>query len=535
MIKHLPKLLLLSSFAIATTQNASAQRDCGTGGDQGGSIGGGIVKAAQVLFEWTITGLLAIDPNEIRGQKGYAEKQWVSVKDRLGYTISFENDGEFATASAQNVLIYLKLNSQISTNSFRLKSFGFGSFNYYVPENTVNYTTRLDLRDSLGIYVDVTSGIDPVNNDIFWFFKSIDPATGQTPTDARGFLAISDTALNATNDTLGKGKGYVRFSIEPSSNLNTGDTLPAQASIVFDVNEALLTNTWVNTVDAVSPTSRIISGSVSNQNIFTLNWSGQDDMGGSGVRDYALYYSEDNAPSKLYKEGITELSTTFAGTPGSDYCFYVLATDNTGNKEARKTTCEFRVGAALPVTWLYFKGQPQRKDVLLTWATVSEKNSKEFSVERSLDGRTFASIGTVQAIGSSSQTNNYTYTDIDAMQLPVKILYYRLKQIDLDDKYLYSTVVAIPTTKAGNEPAVFAYPNPFTQNITLQIVNITASDKDDVAELYSLEGKILYRKRITNAGNATVLLNDLPNLTPGIYLLKTVLNKKEFTIKMVRQ
>lgn len=533
MITQLLKVLLLAILTMATTQKSFAQLDCGSGGDQDGGLGGGITNTFKVLFDWIIRGYETKDPNEIRGQEGYAQPKWVSVKDRLTYTISFENDGTFANAPAQNVLIYLKVNPQININSFKLTGFGFGTHNYYVPDTT-KYATRLNLIDSLGIYVDVTSGVDVVNNDIFWFFKSIDPATGQTPNDARGFLAASDTGAARVNDTTRKGQGYVTFSIMPSANLNTGDTLPAQASIVFDVNEAMLTNIWTNTIDAEGPTSRITSGT-SDQDIITLNWTGQDDPGGSGIRDYALYYSENGGPYLLYKDRITGLSTIFAGTPGNSYCFYTLATDNTGNREAPKKTCEFTIGSALPVTWLYFKGQAQGKDVLLTWTTASEKNSKEFIVERSVDGTQFTAIGSVAAAGNSLQTNTYTYPDVNALLLPVRTLYYRLKQMDMDGHFIYSSIVTIPVLRAGNEPAVLAYPNPFTQNITLQLVNISASDENDRIALYSLEGKLLYQKKIANAGNTTVLLNGLPNLTSGVYMLQAVLNKKLYTIKMVRQ
>ena len=534
MINQLLKVLLLPIFTIVTVQNVSAQQlPCAAGGDQGGNFGGGIVNPFKVLFDWIVRGYETKDPNEIRGQEGYAQPKWVSIKDRLTYTIHFENDGAFANAPAQNVMIYLKVNPQININSFKLTGFGFGSHVYYVPD-TAKYTTRLNLTDSLGIYVDVTSGIDVVNNDIFWFFKSIDPATGQTPRDARGFLAASDTGAARISDTTRKGQGYVTFSIMPSANLNTGDTLPAQASIVFDVNEAMLTNIWTNTIDAVGPTSRITSGT-SDQDIITINWTGQDDAGGSGIRDYALYYSENGGPYILYKDRITGPSTIFAGTPGNSYCFYTIATDNTGNRETPKKTCEFTIGSALPVTWLYFKGQAQVKDVLLTWTTASEKNSKEFIIERSVDGTQFTAIGSVASAGNSLQTNTYTYTDAKALLLPVKMLYYRLKQTDIDGHFIYSSVVTIPVPRLGNEPAVLAYPNPFTQNITLQLVNITASDENDRIALYSLEGKLLYQKRFVNTSNTTVLLNDLPNLTPGVYTLQAVLNNKMYTIKMVRQ
>ena len=127
------------------------------------------------------------DPNEISGPIGYETKKWVSVKDRLGYTIYFENDGQFASAAAQNVSLRLPVDTKININSFRLGEYGFGLNNFPVIENTTYYSARLDFRDSLNLYIDVTAGIDIIKKEFFWNFRSIDPVTGRTPTDLRGF------------------------------------------------------------------------------------------------------------------------------------------------------------------------------------------------------------------------------------------------------------------------------------------------------------------------------------------------------------
>jgi hypothetical protein len=94
--------------------------------------------------------------------------------------------------------------------------------------------------------------------------------------------------------------------------------------------------------------------------------------------------------------------------------------------------------------------------VRLAWATASEKNSQSFEVKRSLDGRTFARIGTVAAAGSSSP-RSYELPDA---QLPAgaSTLYYRLRLVDLDGAFSYSPVrsVALPSLGAG----LLLYPNP---------------------------------------------------------------------------
>jgi len=124
----------------------------------------------------------------------------------------------------------------------------------------------------------------------------------------------------------------------------------------------------------------------------------------------------------------------------------------------------------------------------LNWATTSEINSKFVSVERSIDGINFSSIGTVIAAGNSSITNNYNFVDTNAMNLPVSILYYRLKQVDIDGKFSYSIIVAIKIVHSYSEPQITAYPNPFTQNITLRVMAVSSTDQTDNVALYSVDG-----------------------------------------------
>lgn len=278
------------------------------------------------------------DPNEIVGIAGFDSlRRMVSVKQTLPYKIYFENDPEFATAPAQRVTVYAPIDAKINPASLRLSDFGFGNFTFTVPANTSIYTNRLDLRDSLGLYVDVTAGLDAANRRAFWIFESIDPATGLASTlpANKGFLPVNDSLSH-------KGEGFVNFTVLPSSSARTLDTLSESASIIFDTEEILNTNTWKNVVDAVAPTSKITGSTTLNQDI-TLTWTATDDTGGSGVRDYALYAAENKGTYQLIKSGITEAKYVYTGSPGIKYSFFVTATDQVGNTEPLKEKADLEV------------------------------------------------------------------------------------------------------------------------------------------------------------------------------------------------
>jgi hypothetical protein len=272
------------------------------------------------------------DPNDITGPQGYDTIHWIPKNQVMPFTIRFENDPVFATAPAQRVSINLKVDTNLSIFSYRMGTFGFGSFVFQVPANTTFYAQRLDVRDSLGVFVDVLAGIDVIKNELFWIFESIDPLTGQSPIDARvGFLPVNDSIFR-------RGEGYVSYTILPKTTVQSGDTTVAQAIIVFDVNEPIATNIWKNTIDALPPTSKVVDNflTYSDTTSIFINFQGNDDIKGTGIKSYRLFYSKNNGPYTFHQEYDADSLVTFNTTSGY-YKFFSIAVDYVGNEEPMKT------------------------------------------------------------------------------------------------------------------------------------------------------------------------------------------------------
>lgn len=275
--------------------------------------------------------LCSQDPNDISGPEGYDTLHWIQKDMVMPFVVRFENDPEFATAPAQKVTINQEVDPNMNIFSFRLGDFGFGDFTFQVPANTTFYSQRLDVRDSLGVFVDVLAGIDIVNNELFWIFESIDPLTGQSPADARiGFLPVNDSIRQ-------QGEGFISYTILPKTTVNSGDTILAQAVIVFDVNESIATNVWKNTIDAIAPTSHVVDNftTYSDTTSIPIIFNGNDDPNGTGIKSYNLYFSKNNGPYTFYQEFSADTLATFNTTSGY-YKFYSIAVDYVGNQEAPK-------------------------------------------------------------------------------------------------------------------------------------------------------------------------------------------------------
>lgn len=473
------------------------------------------------------------DPNEIIGPDGIGGKKWVSVNDRLPYQILFENDSN-ATAPVKNVKVTYPIDPKQDGNTFQLGSIGFNSLNFTIPAGLNAYYQRLDARDSLGLYVDLTAGYDAANRQAFWLFQSIDPNTLLPTTDPlKGFLLKRDSS----NPTYGN--GYVNFTIKPISTAATGDTISAYASIIFDANDSMLTNRAFNTIDAVAPTTQmnpVVQTVATNK--YRISWHGNDDPGGSGRASSSLYVSVNGAPYTLFTANITDTFTVFTGVADSTYCFFVAGVDSVKNIETLRNTCQLSFkpsGIALPLTWLSFTGVKRGSNALLNWTTANEINTKYFSVERSSDGTHFNTIGTVATTASGNGVNPYNYIDPNIVALGVKTLYYRLRQVDNDGQFSYSKVILLDVDRNGLDPLIVAYPNPFTQSLTVKITPANASDKTNSIELYSLQGVLMYKKELGITGTATVTITDLPMLASGIYILKTIVNGVPGTMKLMKE
>lgn len=167
----------------------------------------------------------------------------------------------------------------------------------------------------------------------------------------------------------------------------------------------------------------------------------------------------------------------------------------------------------LPLTLLEFNGILQNDNALLNWKTDNEQNTRSFIIERSIDGQNYLSIGNVNAANTNG-IQNYSFTDNDIKNLGAAIVYYRLKQIDIDGSFVYSQIVAL---SVGNKSMVLLYPNPGVNEINI----LVSSNKKSQAQLKILDnlGRVVRQQEVNlSVGNNSISI-DIKNLSKGIYNL----------------
>jgi len=170
----------------------------------------------------------------------------------------------------------------------------------------------------------------------------------------------------------------------------------------------------------------------------------------------------------------------------------------------------------LPLTLLSFTGNRYNEYNQLQWKTADEVNTENFVLERSSDGRNFVAIATIAANGVGN--GSYSYKDYTSFSGKI---YYRLKMVDVDGHYTYSTMVTLLNN--GNN-AVSIYPNPASDVV---YINAGTDLLYSQAGLYDANGRLLQTIVITAIPQAI----NVQQLTKGLYVLKFANGATEKFIK----
>lgn len=149
---------------------------------------------------------------------------------------------------------------------------------------------------------------------------------------------------------------------------------------------------------------------------------------------------------------VTDINSTEFGAALS-------ATRSNGNLQVDHFRITVYSTSTLPIELLEFTAEPAGNEVRTKWVTATEQNNDYFVVERTQDGVTFESIGTVDGAGNSAFAHSYELFDPDPLE---GVSYYRLKQVDFNGIYTYSPFAAVTFT---HHIETSVYPNPSSDGV----------------------------------------------------------------------
>ncbi|WP_107039531.1 T9SS type A sorting domain-containing protein [Brumimicrobium mesophilum] len=164
--------------------------------------------------------------------------------------------------------------------------------------------------------------------------------------------------------------------------------------------------------------------------------------------------------------------------------------------------------STLPIELITFDAYKKDRSVELAWKTASELNNDYFTIERSVEGKSWEFLKTVKGAGNSSEISEYTVID-DSPYAGVS--YYRLKQTDYDGTTETFNIVSV---EQNDVKELQAYPNPVLNRVTILGVN---SDKE--LRVFNTVGvEITGNIVITNSPSKKTFI-DMSQLPKGMYFI----------------
>ena len=282
-----------------------------------------------------------------------SEVRSIPAGQTLDYRVEFWNKSD-AVVPTQDAIIIDRIDPAVfDINTLEITRVGFLNWNVDVSSGQV-VDTRIDCAPEMNLAVEIKAGLgmevpgfannaDIDENTLVFWFHAIDPATGEWPEDPMaGFLP-------PFNPETGFEIGWIEYTVDPVEGLPSGTQLGNVAYVEFDFAGDIYDHPapkvdpdaepaepapWINSIDATAPSSSVSPlPATTEQPEFLVQWSGEDEPGGSGISHYDIFVSADGGPPRLHLDHQTENSATFSGDPGHTYAFYSVAHDNVGHRE----------------------------------------------------------------------------------------------------------------------------------------------------------------------------------------------------------
>jgi hypothetical protein len=347
----------------------------------------------------------------------------------------------------------------------------------------------------------VTGGIDVAANSGVEVFTSVEPLPATLPANTARYqyadlvLTFNQAVVNPVVHVTGLGGSFTTSSVKTGYTteldlLTTGVTLSRlSGSTELTVNSNRILN------NATAPDGTTGSGAASGSVLVTTPSQGITTL------MFRVYMRPAAAGGTIHGDN--------ASTHLGDGWIISVST------RTSTTSPTLAAPTPLPVKLVDFTAQaaPGGRSVQLAWTTASEVNNAYFDVERSFDGATYAQLGRVAGQGGKTTATAYTFVDQQGGGTqPAGLVYYRLRQVDLDGTATYSPVRPVRLGAAEAAGQASLYPNP-AQAITILDLSALPTDASYQVQVLDATGRQVQRL-LVDGGQAQAL--DLSPLAPGL-------------------
>ncbi|MBK8659048.1 MAG: T9SS type A sorting domain-containing protein [Bacteroidetes bacterium] len=265
--------------------------------------------------------------------------------------------------------------------------------------------------------------------------------------------------------------------------------------------------------------------------LFVTKYSGTNENGvytdnlSSGTyRVFGTDFGIPGSPDGPLTKAPNQFSTVFSGGPGYHY--------------VQLNVTEFSEfwlhgsyhGAPLPVEMIYFQAEAVNNSYIkLSWATAIEINNDGFMVERSTDAQTWSNIGWVEGHDNATVQHDYSFNDYN-VEANVRY-YYRLKQLDNDGQFEYTTIVSEMITAQSTFAVKDFVPNPTMNNTSLLVSSSEAQEIE--VKFYDILGQVVSSSKHALHTGGNQLTFSLEHLAAGTYTAVVTSHNEVYSKKLV--
>ena len=180
----------------------------------------------------------------------------------------------------------------------------------------------------------------------------------------------------------------------------------------------------------------------------------------------------------------------------------------------------------LPVSLVYFQGSRDNNTTTLRWNVAQNEMSGRFEVERSYDGTSFSTAGTVAAT-SKSGSENYSFSE----SVAATKIYYRLKMYDAKQSASYSKTLLFQSSTTS---ALKVLNNPVGDQLS---ISFSSANRQPVeVKIFDLSGR-LHLKQTMNiyAGNNLLNIPLSSSIKRGMYAVEVTCSEAKQVAKFIKE
>jgi len=418
----------------------------------------------------------------------------------------------------------------------------------------------------------IGNGIEPIN-----MFAILTTSTNRViqsvPLNSDGTFSISNApagtnGLNVYIRTANVVPGnFVAVSTYPagwaSTGTNVSETLPSTTGTKFTVNTSNVNLATYNFgIEQLPNTDNKVYSIPSPDEDAILSLNTDNGMGGltgtdpeDGIKSIGdvfkitdlslmngnvLWYDEDGNGIMDAGETITvgttitnfdvnKLKVMFSGSGSLYFRFSYVSIDNAGKQDPSPATYTVVWSTPiLPVELLSFTGLSNNCEITLLWKTASEINFDEFEIQCSIDGSTYKTLTSVAGMGNATHGSEYQYKGLQSEEWA----YYRLKMIDNDGTYKYSSTIILNSDCLAGANGIIVFPNPVSELMVINFNN-ASDDSEAFITVINMNGQTVHSQATNiNKGINQYVIN-VSALLEGHYYIKLFTKNQDFQIKPI--